>query len=98
MTQSAQMPEWMAARLGGTQQAPGEVEIAPDEVQPFALFVALGTQWRWCGMTGQRLGLDYTAIPATATMQGVTMHPALFHDLRVMERAALHALAETRKK
>ena len=88
----------MQARLSGTQQAPGEVEIAPDEVQPFALFVALGTQWRWCGMSGRRLGLDYAAIPATAAMQGVTMHPALFHDLRVMEHAALNALAETQKR
>lgn len=98
MTQAAQMPEWMRERLAGTTAAPGEVEIAPDEVSPFALFVALGTQWRWCAMSGHRLGLDYSAVAATADMQGTPITPALFRDLRLMEAAAMEAWNQARRK
>ena len=44
-------------------------------------------------MAGVRLGLDYPAIPVTATMRGLTMTPELFDDMAVMERAALAAWA-----
>jgi hypothetical protein len=98
MTQSAIMPEWMQARLAGTVQSPGEIEIAPDEVGAFTLFVSLDTQWRWCALSGHRLGLDYGVIPHAAAMQGTEMTPVLFRDLRVMERAALDALAERQRK
>lgn len=97
MTQAAQMPEWMQERLGGTVVAPGEIELAPDEVQPFALFLSLATQWRWCPISGQRLGIDYGAIQTTAAMMDVAVTPALFTDLRRMEAAALDALAEGRR-
>lgn len=98
MTQAAIMPEWMQKRLAGTVAAPGEIEICPDEYGAFSLFIALGTQWRWCAMSGRRLGLDYNVIPNTAQMMGTEMTPALFRDLRVMEHAALDALAERQAK
>ena len=98
MTRAAEMPEWLQARLAGTVQSPGEVEIAPDEVAAFILFVSLDTQWRWCAMSGHRLGLDYTTIQPAAQMQGLDITPAIFSDLRVMERAALNAWAERQRK
>lgn len=94
MTQAAIMPEWMLERLAGTAENPGEIELAPDEADAFSLFVMLGTQWRYHPMAG-RIGLDYTAIPATAAMANITMSPALFRDVRVMEAAATEAFAES---
>ena len=88
MTQAAIMPDWMQARLAGTSEHVGEVEIAPDEVTPLALFLSLGTQWRHAH-TGHVLGLDYGVVPAVAAMSDMTMTPALFRDLRLMEGAAL---------
>jgi hypothetical protein len=88
----------MQKRLEGTQTAPGEIEIPPDELTSFSIFIALGTQWRICAMTGQRLGLDYSVIPATAEMLGTPMDPHIFRDLRVMEREALDALMEVYKR
>ena len=94
MTQGALMPDWMVQRLAGTTASPGEVQIAPDEVPTLGLFLSLATQWRWCPMSGRRLGLDYTAIEPAARMQAIAMNARLFHDLRLMEQAALDAFGE----
>lgn len=94
MTQAAIMPDWMQERLAGSASQPGEIALAPDEVEPVTLFLMLGSQWRHHAMSGLRLGLDYAAIPATAAMAGIAMTPALFADLRVMEGAALETFAE----
>lgn len=94
MTQAALMPEWMKARLAGTEAAPGEVRIAPDEVAALGLFLSLGTQWRWCPLSGRRLGLDYAAIEPAARLQAIETNPRLFRDLRLMEQAALDAFGE----
>lgn len=56
------------------------------------LFLRLASQWRF-HQTGFRLGLDYAAVPPVATMLGITMTPALFDDLRLMEGAALAAFS-----
>lgn len=55
------------------------------------LFLGLASQWRVHAMSGLRLGLEYTAIPAVATMMGITVTPSVFDDLRIMEGAALAA-------
>ena len=74
-----------------------QIEIAPDEVDTVALFFALGTQWRWIAvpMSGAilRVGLDYAALAVTAVACGVTMTPAIFADIRVMEGAALSVMS-----
>lgn len=98
MTQSAVMPDWMQERLAGTGENPGEVQVPPDEQATLALFLSMGTQWRWCPVSGQRLGMDYAAIAPTASLQGTELTPMVFHDLRLMENAALDALAERRKR
>lgn len=55
----------------------------------------MGTQWR-VGQGGAS-GLDYTAIPATASMLGIKRRDLtdIFPDLRVMEVEALAVMAES---
>lgn len=55
----------------------------------------MGTQWR-VG-TGGPSGLDYTAIPATASMLGIKRRDLadIFPDLRIMEVEALAVMAES---
>lgn len=79
------------ARRGATAAT---IEVAPDEVDAVGLFMALGTQWRWHAMVGQRLGLVYEAIAPAAAALGIALTPSLFADLRTMEGAALAASAK----
>lgn len=72
------------------------IEIAPDEVDVVALFLALRTQWRLHAMTGAATGLIYEALPHTASMSGIEMSPTLFADLQTMESAALKEWARKR--
>lgn len=98
MSQTANVPEWLQKRLSDNSDAPGEVQVPPDEQATLALFLSLGTQWRWCPVTGRRVGLDYAAITPTASLQGTEITPMVFHDLRQMETAALGAIAERRAR
>lgn len=62
------------------------------------LFVGLATQWRLhLGMAGVYYqGLDYAAVEAALRLERIAPRdwPALFADLRVMERAALPLMNE----
>lgn len=70
------------------------MEVWPDAWPAFRLFDALGTQWRVA--SGGLSGLDYTAIPATASMLGIKRRDLtdIFPDLRVMEVEALAYFSE----
>ncbi|MGN8259516.1 DUF1799 domain-containing protein [Pseudomonas sp. SMSB3] len=70
------------------------VEVWPDAWPAFRLFDALGTQWRVA--PGGPSGLDYTAIPATASMLGINRRDLtnIFPDLRVMEVEAMAVMSE----
>ncbi|MBF8746903.1 DUF1799 domain-containing protein [Pseudomonas monteilii] len=87
------------AALGLTQDdiEEEEVEVWPDCWQAFLLFEAMGTQWR-LGQGGPA-GLDYTAVPATASMIGIKRRDlgGIFPDLRIMEHEALSVMAEDRE-
>lgn len=65
-------------------------ELEPGDLDVVGLFLRLGSQWRF-HQAGPRLGLDYAAVPPVAAMLGITVTPAMFDDLRVMEGAALAA-------
>lgn len=71
-----------------------EVEVWADAWPAFRLFEALSTQWR-LGPGGPS-GLDYTAIPAAASMLGIKRQELtkIFPDLRIMEHEALAVMAE----
>ncbi len=72
--------------------------VWPENRGPLELFLALSTQWRHAGVDGQATGLDYTAIPPTAALMGITTTPMLFEDLRDMEQAALKVWRDRRDR
>jgi len=74
-----------------------EVEIWEVNREPFAVFNSLSTQWRM-GMNGAT-GLDYAVLPTVMDLLGVPADPRrqIFMDVRVMEQAALGAMAEARE-
>lgn len=94
LTQAAILPDWMERRIADQSDT---IELAPDEATAFSLFAALGTQWTRHAMTGLRLGIDYSVIPATAQMMDIVMTPGLLLDLRIMESAALDEFAKVRR-
>lgn len=58
-------------------------------------FLAVASQWRTCAMaTGQVYwqGLDYAAARAGLDLAGIEPTPAIWDDVRVMEREARDAL------
>lgn len=69
----------------------------PEAWDTLRLFMALGTQWRFAGMDGQPMGIDYAAIAPTAAGLGIETTAERFEDLRVMESVALAAWREKRR-
>lgn len=90
MTKGAILPAWMGKTR--TEDAPIEIPLA--DAPAATLFFALDTQWRRHAMTGQRIGIDYTAIAPTAALYDIAMSADLMADLRMMEAAALAELGE----
>ena len=87
--------------------APAEIVVAAAARQEFEVmaenwpaveaFAALSTQWRRAGMDGTPVGLDYVAVEPTLKLIGRELTPALFGELRLMESAALEAMARRRR-
>jgi Phage related hypothetical protein (DUF1799) len=50
-------------------------------------FLAVASQWR-IGPQGRALGLDYAGAQAGLALAGITVTPALWADLREIERGA----------
>lgn len=75
-------------------EAAVEFEVWPENWPALELFAAVSTQWR-VGMAGAT-GLDYAGVLAAMEFYGVKPEErrARFEDLRIMERAALEAMAE----
>lgn len=73
---------------------PEVVEVWPDNWVTTQLFAALSTQWN-VGMGGV-VGLRYEAIPVARACFHISDEdwPDTFHDLRVMEAAAVKVLRE----
>lgn len=92
-SQAMILPDWMEKRADAQI-----VEIAEEDAQLVALFLALRTQWRWHPMIGQRLGIEYAAIAPTAQLLGIALTPAMMTDLREMENAALDEFARGAKR
>lgn len=72
------------------------VMVWPDCLPAIRLFAACGTQWRWApvGYGACAVGLDYTAVAATADWLGLDRTPHLLDDLRQLEAGALEALRD----
>lgn len=56
------------------------------------MFLSVATQWRVS--EGQVIGLDYTAVAAGLSAEGMTPAPEQWRRLRQIEYGALDALAE----
>ena len=78
--------------------SPEFFEIAPPNARAVRLFAASGSQWKFAGMTGVPIGLDYPGVEAAARMLGLDMDADLFERIRWMERAALAATDEGRSR
>lgn len=69
-----------------------------DELEPAVdAFTSAATQWRWIAdgwNAPRRIGLDYSGLRAAAEMTGIDITPEIFGWVRVMEAAAMQALAE----
>lgn len=70
----------------------GAFAVWPENRRAVETFIAVATQWRWEGMTGNFFGLDYPGVEAALRMLRVKNHRRMFDDLRAMERAALEVL------
>lgn len=72
--------------------------VVLDEFEPAVdAFCAAATQWRWIANgwnAPRRIGLDYGGLRAAMEMAGIDVTPTIFGQVRVMEAAALQALAE----
>jgi hypothetical protein len=71
------------------------IQIWPDCLESVNVFIAMGTQWR-VGNNGAS-GLDYNALPVVMEYCEVKDQKTVFHDLRVMEDAALSTLKDNKK-
>ncbi|KKC27460.1 hypothetical protein WP12_03450 [Sphingomonas sp. SRS2] len=71
-------------------------EIAIEDVPTVKLFFSLSTQWTHDTMSGRRIGIDYSRIPAVAGMLKIDDLPERFLDIRAMEAAALGVFAASR--
>ena len=70
--------------------------VWPDNWEPFILFEAMSTQWRY-GANGAT-GLEYSSLPSVSTMVGISeVTSPLFSDIRVMENEALNIIQEMRE-
>lgn len=61
-------------------------------VDSVSLFFVMSTQWNWtgAGMAGAwRVGLNYDALEVAARLNRIEMTPAIFADIRTLEREAL---------
>lgn len=79
------------------------VFVWPEHRQAFDVFCAMQTQWRMGGggMGGSMpTGLDYPALQSVMQLLEVPVADLMqvFADVRVMEGAALYAMAEARAK
>lgn len=74
--------------------------VHPDNGPAVRLFLALGTQWSQASLSTMtkailvRTGLNYAAVPVTASMMALDLNDDLFARLRLMEGEALAAWRE----
>lgn len=70
------------------------VEVWPENWPTWLIFRDCATQWRTAGMTGVKVGLDYTPLFRLMDESGLSRGEwrEAFDDIRVLEGAALKAM------
>lgn len=89
-------PPELVEDLRPKDQRAAVFEVHEDNWPVVEVFIAMETQWRLD--EGRPLGMDYTALPVVCGFLRRAKTPELFAGLRIMEGAALTALAELRSK
>ena len=76
--------------------APDEDGIWPEHVAALEAFLSVRDQWRVAaGQNGVVfLGLDYTAVRAGFDLAGITLTPAQWADVQMIEAGAVAAMNE----
>ena len=89
----ADVAAWLAA---SAQPAAAETAIGiwPENWDAMRLFLGMETQWRRAGMSGVATGLDYAVAPVVAGALGIALDSGCFDRLKILEGAALRAMAE----
>ncbi|PWR17632.1 DUF1799 domain-containing protein [Zavarzinia aquatilis] len=67
------------------------IELWPANARPWELFMSVATQWRYAGMTGTIVGLDYVAAELVLRAKGVKLGGETMADLQACESGALQA-------
>lgn len=65
------------------------IELTPDDLTAWGLFIAASGQWRWHPAANMRLGLDYPALQAVASMMGEAIDASTFRRIQLIEAGAL---------
>ena len=73
------------------QQEPATIPVYRCNWRALQLFLELATQWRYAGMSGEIIGLDYPAVRALFQLNGIRKTRKLFAQIQTLERAALAA-------
>lgn len=94
------LPPEMAAALAASAAAaaPEAFEVMPENWDAMRLFLAMETQWRRAGMSGIATGLDYAVLRPVARLFGLATSADLFDRVRILEGAALLAMAERHRR
>lgn len=85
------------AALDDAEGSAGQDGVWEEHVPAVSLFLACATQWRTAVLpsgerfTLRRTGLDYVALETIARIQSIAIDGALFHQLQILEVAALNA-------
>ncbi len=88
--------------LDDAEDSAGQDGVWEEHVPAVALFLAAHSQWRTValpvneGILLRRTGLDYAGLESIARFQGTAIDGALFHQVQVMEVAALNAFNQRR--
>uniref|UniRef100_A0A974ABJ9 DUF1799 domain-containing protein n=2 Tax=Bradyrhizobium quebecense TaxID=2748629 RepID=A0A974ABJ9_9BRAD len=92
----------LTAALQAEPTPDGEEGVWPENVATVQAFLAVSTQWRVVSIGGAGfapalpmfIGLDYASVRVSLDAIGMTVTPALWRGLQIMETAAGQALNE----
>lgn len=89
-----------AARFGVAVEVkePAPFVVWRENAEMFGLFIGCATQWRTGGMSGHPTGLDYAGVRQVVAALGLEWTAVVLDDLQTMERAALKAWSEKRRR
>ncbi|NCP19071.1 MAG: DUF1799 domain-containing protein [Erythrobacter sp.] len=96
------MPDELVAEIEGAaelRQEDGTLGIWPENWDIVMAFCAISSQWRTEALGRGRVlyvGLDYAGVQVGLSMAGLSLGPAQWQGVQVMEAAAIAALNESR--